>query len=127
MAFACDIDPDRNLGTVTLRDTVGAREFMDAMRALYDHPEWQPGFSALWDGSDIARLIIEPDDLAPISETYRQVEAKMGRGRAAFVVPRDVVHVIAQLLIHRLHYPDRERRAFVRLGDAVAWLNEDRR
>ncbi|MEP0547407.1 MAG: hypothetical protein ABJF88_10785 [Rhodothermales bacterium] len=124
MPFDCRMEPDRRRGILTLRGRVDAVDFIAAMRALYGHPEWQPDFDALWDAGGITQLVIEPADLGPISEGYRNVETRMGSGRAAFVASRDVVHVITQLLLHRLRNPNRERRTFVRLDDAVAWLNE---
>lgn len=124
MPFDCRMEPGQRRGILTLRGRVDAAEFIEAMRALYGHPGWQPDFDALWDAGDITQLVIEPADLESISEGYRNVETRMGLGRAAFVASRDVVHVITQLLLHRFRNPNRERRAFVHRDDAVAWLNE---
>lgn len=123
MPFVCRVDPAQRLGTVTLDDSIHAAEFVQAMQALYGHASWEPGFSALWDGRRIRRLAIEPSDLENIAARYQEMEAKMGQGRAAFVVPRDVVYVITRLLIHRLHNQARERRIFERLDEAQAWLS----
>jgi hypothetical protein len=126
MPFDCRIEPGQRRGILTLHGRVDAAEFVVAMRTFYGHPEWQPDFDALWDGGGITQLLIEPTDLEPISKGYRNVEDRLGSGRAAFVASRDVVHVITQLLLHRFRNPNRERRTFVHLDDAVAWLEERR-
>ncbi|MDX1531379.1 MAG: hypothetical protein R3362_07625, partial [Rhodothermales bacterium] len=55
---------------------------------------------------------------------YRDVEPRMGYGRGAFVMPREVAQIIAKLLMRRLANPQRERRLFDRVDEALLWLRE---
>ena len=124
MPIRCHVDPAQRLGTAVLDGRIDVEAFTAAMRALYEHPEWEAGFAALWDGTGITQLLIAPDDLAEIDRTYRDVEPRMGYGRGAFVMPREVAQIIAKLLMRRLANPQRERRLFDRVDEALLWLRE---
>lgn len=126
MPFDCHVHPALERGVLTLSGVIDGALFVRAMDAIYRHPDWQPGFSALWDARDIRELLIDPADVASVTNVMTRLEPLMGEGRAAFVVPREIDYAIARLLIHRGASSKRERRTFSSMKEALAWLDEGR-
>lgn len=123
MPFLHVIDASRHLGVAGLTGRVDANVFCDAMRAIYTDPAWEAGMQALWDLRFIDQLVISPEDIPQITgvvDSYRDV---LGNGNAAFVAPHEPVHSIARLLVLRTHVPERPRRVFRQISDALEWLN----
>jgi len=123
MAYRIEIDPEERRGVGVLYAGVTGEEFAEAMRALYEHPDWQPGFDAVWDLTDVRELVIDQPGVETIIAATLACRPRMGLGRAAFVVPHEMHHTIAALLIHRTREPGRERRLFERRAAADAWLS----
>lgn len=124
MPFECHVDPAAERGTIVVRGVVDIALFLDMMRALYLHPAWKPGFQALWDARDISQLLLSPHDTERVVALMRDLDPQMGNGRAAFVVSREIDYIIARLLIYRGLDSQRERRTFVTIEEAEAWLDE---
>lgn len=122
MPFDCRIEPERRLGWIVLTGTVDGEGFLEAMEALYRHPDWQPGFSALWDARRLGQLLLEPADMHRILAAMQALASQMGQGRAAFVVPREIDYTIARLFIYRGATGERERRTFGDVDEALRWL-----
>ena len=124
MSFTCRVDKTQKTGFVTLDGVINCDTFIGVMETLYRHPDWRPGYSALWDGREIKQLLIDPDDLKRILAIILEYRPMVGPGRAAFVMPRDLDYVITRLVLHRGGTPERERRTFPRLEPALEWLAE---
>lgn len=122
MPFECRIDPGQRLGWVALIGAVDGDNFLAAMDGLYRHPDWQPGFSALWDARRLHQLLLEPADTHRILAAMQTLAPEIGVGRAAFVVPRDIDYTIARLFIYRGATEGRERRTFADVDEALRWL-----
>ena len=56
--------PDRRLGLVQPRGDVSAESVLQAGRVLLDHPEWEPGFTEVWDLRFAGRVVVEPSAAA---------------------------------------------------------------
>lgn len=123
MPFLHVIDSSRELGVAGLTGRVDADIFCDAMQAIYTDPDWQPGMQALWDLRYIDQLVITPEDIPQITQVVDSFRDVLGNGNAAFVAPHEPVHSIANLLVLRTHVPERQRRVFRQISDALEWLN----
>lgn len=123
MPFLHVIDPSRQLGVAGLTGRVNADIFCDAMHAMYTDPAWKPGMQALWDLRYIDRLVITPDDIPQITQVVDSFRDVLGTGNAAFVAPHEPVHSIANLIVLRTHVPERQRRVFRQISDALEWLD----
>jgi hypothetical protein len=123
MAFRCTFDPVTRRGTATLSLEVTGAEFVAAMDALYLSADWQPGYDALWDLTPVDALVLDQEDVAAMVARTHELAPRMGRGRAAFVVPNELHQGAAALAIHLTRGGDRTRRLFVTLRDAVTWLD----
>jgi hypothetical protein len=63
--------PDRRFGLVQPWADVSAESALRAARALVGHPEWEPGFTEVWDLRFAGRVVIEP----PAAAQFRAFEA----------------------------------------------------
>lgn len=122
MPYSCRIEPEQRLGITTLRGSLTVDDFLEALRALYQHDAWRPGFDALWDGRGVRELVLGEEDVAAIVGRVRQLTDRMGSGRAAFVVPREIDHLIAQLILHLTETERRQRKTFQSMPAALVWL-----
>ena len=123
MGYTVRIDPERRRGYVEIEGDVTKATVIDVARALFQHEGWVPGFDAVWDGRKITQLLLDEDDVAEIVAQSQALSERMGGGRAAVVVPREVDWIMARLFLLRAHHPDRQRRTFHTLEEAMAWLD----
>ncbi|PAP74539.1 hypothetical protein [Rubrivirga marina] len=77
--------PDRRFGLVQPWGDVSAESALRAARTLVDHPEWEPGFTEVWDLRFAGRVVVEP----PAAERFRAFEAdtrdRLAGSRTVFV------------------------------------------
>ncbi|HHP7237708.1 MAG TPA: hypothetical protein ACFCU0_04675 [Longibacter sp.] len=117
------IDRGRTLAVAGLTGRVDASVFSDAMYDLYSDDEWSEGMKSLWDLRYVDELVISPDDIPAMVNVVGSLREKLGDGRAAFVAPHEPVHSIARLILLRTRVPERERRVFRQINDALDWLD----
>jgi len=122
MSFSYMIDQGRKLAVAGLTGRVDACVFSDALYDLYADGDWSAGMKSLWDLRYVDELVIAPDDIPGIVDVVNSLRDKLGDGRAAFVAPHEPVHSIARLILLRTRVPERERRVFRQIGDALDWL-----
>ncbi|RMH60971.1 MAG: hypothetical protein D6685_09810 [Bacteroidetes bacterium] len=125
MSYLCRVLPDHRLGIALFAGPLTVDDFLGSMHGLYEHEDWQPGFAALWDSRRVRELVLGEQDVAAIVRCTRDLAPRMGTGRAAFVVPREIDHLIARLLIRLTQDERRERQAFREITDALAWLGQE--
>lgn len=126
MAYSVRIDAPARRGLVALSGTVRGDDLVGAITGLYGHEDWEPAFDTLWDATGITELILDPVDLQRVMEAAGPYVQRLGTGRSALVVARDVDVAIAKLILHRQKgdASQRDRRLFERLEEAIAWLDK---
>lgn len=124
MAYTYRIDPERRMGFVTLTGRVDGGQLREAMAELYGHPDWQPGYSALWEARAVDSIAIAPEDLPSISETLVGLQDRVGPGRGAWVVRGEMAQSLGVLLARRAQQQGHERRSFTDPQEALRWLAE---
>lgn len=110
------------LAVVRLTGSVTADVIVQCAEQLYADPQWNPGFSSIWDVRKIGELILLPEDVTHLLHLSREIIARAGTGRRAVVVARDLEHDIATLFSVREKPLGRETRVFWNLPEACAWL-----
>ena len=123
MPFRVEIDPERRRALVEIDGTVTAAVVMEAMEELFGNPQWQPGYDGLWDCSGIQQLVMDPADLGALVALATSLAPRIGTGRGAFVLTRDLDSMMAALVVYRSRPSDRDRRVFRTREEAVAWLD----
>lgn len=124
MAYSCAVETKRALGVITLSGSVDDNELVEAMRDLYFSEGWRRGFNILWDGTDIAELVIDRPGLEQIIEETGEFQNRIGPGKSAFVVRRQLDESMAKIILRMTRTSERERRLFRKTKDALDWLSE---
>jgi hypothetical protein len=121
MPFRVLLSPPDGLGVVELSGDVAWPELAAAIRALYGHPWWEPGFYTLWQGGGITSLVILPTDFPDVRRTFEEVAPARQGGRTAIVAREQDEPLWA--LFPRLGPPTSRPLAIVRSkAEALAFL-----
>lgn len=109
-----------------MADTVTGDEIIATCRALFQHPDWAPGFSTLWLTEDIRSLVVSLDDVAAFNAEAPEFARLRGGGRTAVVSVDVYAEQIAILLGLKLAEAPggstRSLRLFEEAEAARAWL-----
>lgn len=124
MAYSCAIETKRGLGVITLTGSVDDNDLVEAMRDLYSSGGWRRGFNILWDGTGIAELVIDRPGLDQIVEETGEFQNRIGSGKSAFVVRRQLDESMTKIILRMTRTSERERRLFRNTKDALDWLSE---
>ena len=121
MPSTYEIDPARQLATITSTGDVTGKDFIDALLAVTADPAWQRDFDRLWNGKGIRTLDMTPDQFFRIIALEKD-EATCAR-RTAIVVKTDEDLVAAKAhSVHMLRsYPT---EIFLTVEEALAWLEK---
>ena len=119
------VDARLRLGTVRATGRVTGAEIAAANEALYSDPAWRPGFDELWDCSEISEFVVDLGEIREVARMEVEGKERIGPGRVALVMTRDVVEMIGQL--YRVLVVESERPVeIVRTVEAAAeWLGLD--
>lgn len=109
---------------ITLSGSVADSDLMEAMKALYESEGWSRELNILWDGTAIAELVIGRKGLEQIVEVTGDFQNRIGSGKSAFVVRRQLDESMAKIILHMTKTTTRERRLFRSREDALEWLSK---
>lgn len=124
MAYSCAVDKNRALGIIELSRSVDDDQVVKAIHALYESDSWDPRFNTLWDCTGISHLVIGRKGLQEIVAATERLQPRMGAGKAAFVVRRQLDETMTKIILHMTRTTERERRLFRSRQDALEWLFE---
>lgn len=133
MPCAALVDPALGLGMVRTAGYVSGSDIADANEALYSAPGWRPGFDEFWDCSGIREFDVSPGEMRLIARMEVDGQDRIGGGRVALVMTREVVQVVG--LLYRRLVSDTGRSveivqtleagaAWLGLGEVPEWLRD---
>lgn len=123
MPHTIEIDTAGRVARVHISGVVDGAEVMAAVQEVYSRPEWEHGFSTLWDTLGITALVLSPEDLEAFEGMAEEVFARRGPGRTAFVaVHPDVELSVLIFGMKSLAAETRTFRVFEDIASAEAWL-----
>ena len=103
-------------------DVKGIIAFLDDIIA---HPEWQPGNHILLDHRELRIHNIDASGIEEVSAYFKSIADKLGNGKIALVMNRDVDFGIARAWENITEYDvDIEINVFRDLEKAMAWLED---
>ena len=103
-------------------DLQGLLAFLDDIVA---HPQWKPGKQILLDHSNLGLGNIAQDDISRVSQHFIKISKKLGSGRIALVMDRELDYGIARAW-ELMTADDVDISIFVfrSVEDARKWLDE---
>ncbi len=116
------VDPDLRLGMVQADGYVTGGDILQANRALYGDPSWEPGFHELWDCARISEFVVELDEMRAIAAMEVTDGGRVGKGRVALVMTRDVVQIVGALYKVLVAESGRPVEVVQTLDAGAAWL-----
>ena len=124
MAHTLLVAPERRLAVIWLDGSVATDDIVAGLSALVARPAWEPAFDLVWDGRGIEMLLVDEAGLDAISTLTDAIRERLGTGRSAVVVRRDIDRAIAKLIRFRGRERKREFRVFDALDEALAWIGQ---
>lgn len=125
MPWSATVDPDLRVGMVRATGYVTGRDIFLANEALYSDPAWQPGFDELWDCSDISEFVVDLDELKDVAAMEVEGKDRVGNGRVALVMTREVVQMVGYLYRRLVVESERPVEVVQTLEAGAAWLGLD--
>ena len=117
------VDPSSRTAFVDLTGTVDGAEVIATCRELLTHPDWERGFSALWDASELHELHLLPEHIIGFMAEASGFRRRRGEGRTAVVAGG--VNARLSALLFSIQAGANSYRLFRVFGDAdegEAWL-----
>ncbi len=116
------VDPVLRLGMVRATGVVTGTDIASANEALYADPHWREGFDEFWDCGQIQEFIVGPEEMAAIAEMEIDESERIGPGRVALVMTREVVQLIGYLYRRLVEEAGRPVEVVGSLEEGARWL-----
>jgi len=122
MPYRVLLSKKEGLGVVELSGEVDWGDLGAAMRTLYGHPDWEPGFSTLWDARAITSFHVFPEDFPAVQASFEAAARARGEGGASAIAAREGDEAL-WVLFPKLGPPTRRRvGVFTQLEEALAFV-----
>lgn len=126
MSYRFNIDAERATGFVRISGHADAATFNQAADAMMSAPEWEPGFSTLWDIEPAAVVDITPEGMKSLVDRKLQRDRELNlSGKIAILLPRETLRDVAMLTRHLASSDDRVIEVFTDRSAAEEWLGLD--
>ena len=123
MSFSYELDPGQRLARLRMADTVGDGHGWDAMREMFSHPDFGPGYSLLADVRDVERLTASERDLHTLAAHAKAMQTSLKLVRIALLTtPHSHVSTIAERYIALRAHTPYTMRVFHCAHEAEAFL-----
>lgn len=104
---------------------VTGADLLDANEALYSDPAWRPGFDEFWDCSGITDFVVALDELKAVAAMEVEGKDRVGQGRVALLMTREVVQMVGYLYRRLVEESERPVEVVRSLEAGAAWLGLD--
>ena len=116
------VDPALRMGMVRAIGYVSGADLARANEALYSDPAWVPGFDEFWDCSGIVEFDVSPEEMRAIADMEVSGQDRIGPGRVALVMTREVVQMVGILYRAMVTEAARPVEIVLSLEAGAAWL-----
>lgn len=97
MAVPYSIDGKRRYAQAVLSGIVTGQDIARTIEAIYDSPDWRPGFDIIWNFAGVTDLVFDTDDLESLVALRRARADAGGAGRDIIVIKRILDDALARL------------------------------
>lgn len=122
MPCVTTVDSDLRVGMVRATGYVTGTDIARANEALYSDSAWQPGFDEFWDCGTIAEFDVSPEEMKQIAGMEVEGQGRIGAGRVALVMTREVVQMVGYLYRTLVKEAERPVEVVPSLEAGAAWL-----
>ena len=125
MLHTLKVSDDGSLFTVTTSGNGDLQGIIAFLEDIISHPQWKPGNFVLLDHRSLSIHEIDASGVQGVSEFFISIGAKLGKGKIALVMNRDVDFGIArhwEIITGDL--VDIQINVFRDIDKATAWLKE---
>ena len=119
------VDPALGIGMVHAVGYVSGTDIANANESLYSDPAWRAGFDEMWDCSAIQEFDVSPSEMQAIAQMEVAGQERIGQGRVALVMTREVVQMVGALYRRLVSEAERPVEIVLTLDEAAAWLGLD--
>jgi hypothetical protein len=125
MKHTLKVSEDGSFFSVTTQGDGDVEGIIAFLKDIISHPQWKPGNRILLDHRELKINAISVSGIEDVSEYFKSISDKLGNGRIALVMKRDIDFGIARAWENITeYYVDIKVYVFRELEEAVSWLKE---
>ena len=110
MLFPYTIEVPNRVAIIRKVGRVDALRLRRTIEALFNDPDWQPGFDTIWDDSETTELLLEREDLMALLALQNSLAHRSGTGRDVMASTRAVDQIMGQIYAV---YAKHQHRTFI--------------
>lgn len=94
--FALACFPDQRFAMAQLRSDIKGENIVEVGRAIAYHPDWQPGFTEVWDMRSAGVIDLVPTDLPKFQSLETELKERLNGTRTLIIVDRPMIRYSLQ-------------------------------
>ncbi|GAB5534584.1 MAG: hypothetical protein Rubg2KO_08330 [Rubricoccaceae bacterium] len=88
--------PDQRFAMAQLRSDIKGDNIVEVGRAIAYHPDWQPGFTEVWDMRSAGVIDLVPTDLPKFQALETEIKEQLNGTRTLIIVDRPMIRYSLQ-------------------------------
>ena len=100
--------PDRSFALAQLQGNIFGDDIVDVGRRIATHPDWQPGFTQVWDMNRTAAVDLTPADLPKLQGVETELREQLNGTQTIVIVDRPMLRYSLQFYAHMVRPFGRE-------------------
>lgn len=94
--FALECYPERRFAIAQLRSDIKGDNIVEVGKAIAFHPDWQPGFTEVWDMRTAGVIDLVPSDLPKFQALETELKDQLNGTRTLIIVERPMIRYSLQ-------------------------------
>ncbi len=94
--FALACFPDHRFAMAQLRSDIKGENILEVGKAIAFHPDWQPGFTEVWDMRSAGVIDLVPSDLPKFQALETELKEQLNGTRTLIIVDRPMIRYSLQ-------------------------------
>ena len=123
--FALDCFPEKRFALAQLRSDIRGENIIEVGRAIAYHPDWQPGFTEVWDMRAAGVIDLVPSDLPKFQTLETELKEQLNGTRTLIIVERPMIRYSLQFYARMVRPFGREIVVVQTAEEAADLLNID--
>lgn len=125
MEYTLKVSKDGSFFSITTQGDGDVEGIISFLKAIISHPQWSPGNLILLDHRALKIDTITASGIEGVSAYFKSISDKLGNGKIALVMKRDIDFGIARAWENITEYDvDIKLNVFRELEKAISWLKE---